>query len=175
VITCFRHLPSPLGPLLLLGSGETLTGLYLPEHVRGPAIDPAWRPDQRAFASAAEQLGAYFAGERSDFELDTVLRGTAFQREVWARLRTVPFGATTTYGALAGSLGRPTASRAVAGAVARNPLSIVVPCHRVLGHGGALSGYAGGVARKRWLLAHEQPGVVPPVCGAGAVPPGATP
>ncbi len=158
--TVYTRRPSPVGSLLLVGDarpeGFVLTGIFLPAHRRGPSVDPAWREDARPFAVVVRQLDAYFAGERRTFDLplDTAV-GSPFQREVWDALRTIPAGTTVTYGELAARLGRPGAARAVGGAVARNPISIVVPCHRVVGAAGSLTGYAGGLDAKRRLLALE--------------------
>lgn len=104
---------------------------------------------------AAAQLAEYFAGERAEFDIPLAPRGTGFQRLVWAALEQIPFGETRSYGELAAGLGRPSASRAVGAANGKNPISILVPCHRVIAGSGALTGYAGGLAAKRWLLAHE--------------------
>jgi methylated-DNA-[protein]-cysteine S-methyltransferase len=159
-------LPSPLGPLTLAASDDgALTGLW----TDGRAPDPAWRADHGPFATVAERLEAYFAGQVVDFAgLPTAAAGTPWQRRVWAALREIPYGATTTYGALAARLGAPTASRAVGAANGRNPISIVVPCHRVIGSSGALTGYAGGLDRKRALLALEalKPDAEVPIPGA---------
>jgi methylated-DNA-[protein]-cysteine S-methyltransferase len=151
----FTTVPSPLGALLLLGDGDGLTGLYCDPPPAG--LPPAGaRRDDAAFADARAQLGAYFAGELQEFDLRLAATGTPFQHEVWAALLEVPFGTTTTYGALARELGRPIgAARAVGACNGRNPISIVVPCHRVIGSTGSIVGYAGGLDRKRWLLAHE--------------------
>jgi methylated-DNA-[protein]-cysteine S-methyltransferase len=150
---------SPVGPLTLVGSGGSLTGLYMDaqRHAPAPASfgapgDPASPP----FAAAARQLADYFAGRLTVFDLPLALVGTPFQREVWAALRTIPYGATVTYGDLAAELGRPSASRAVGLANGRNPASIVVPCHRVVGSDGSLTGYGGGLDRKRYLLDLER-------------------
>lgn len=151
----YRILASPVGDLLLTGDGVALTGLYLPGHVRGPVPEPGWRRSDATFAAVAAELAAYFAGEITDFGAPVSLRGTAFQRRVWEQLRAIPYGATVGYGALARRVGAPTAARAVGAAVGRNPVSIVVPCHRVIGSAGAVTGYAGGVERKRQLLALE--------------------
>jgi methylated-DNA-[protein]-cysteine S-methyltransferase len=165
-----RH-PSPLGTLLLVGerdgAGSTvLTGCYLPDHRRGPAVDPGWTEDPGAFGEIAAALDARLAGATDAPEVAVAFRGgTAFQRRVWEELRTIPRGRTLTYGGLAARLGKPGAARAVGAAVARNPVSIVVPCHRVVGSDGSLTGYAGGVERKRALLAME--GAVSP---RGAAP-----
>jgi methylated-DNA-[protein]-cysteine S-methyltransferase len=142
---------SPIGPLLLLGEAAALTGLYMAPH----DPDPAWRHDPEPFAAAVEQLEQYFAGERTEFDLPLELHGTAFQLRVWSLLREIPFGETTTYGALADRLGNPRAVRAVGLANGRNPISVIVPCHRVIGADGTLVGYGGGLDRKRALLAHE--------------------
>ena len=106
-------------------------------------------------ACAAEQLAAYFAGERTAFDLPLAPEGTAFQRRVWAQLATIPFGTTQSYGEVATALGMPTGARAVGAANGMNPISIIVPCHRVIASSGALTGYAGGTAAKQWLLDHE--------------------
>jgi methylated-DNA-[protein]-cysteine S-methyltransferase len=118
-------------------------------------VDPSRSEDPAAFASVVRQLDEYFAGARTAFDLPLAPRGTPFQRRVWEELARIPFGATVTYGELAARVGHPGAARAVGAAVARNPISIVVPCHRVVGADGTLTGYAGGVARKAYLLAHE--------------------
>ena len=148
------YLPSPIGDLLLTGDGHNLTGLYTPEHVR-PPVELGERSDQE-FAEARRQLVEYFAGERANFELALAPAGTPFQQRVWQRLQEIPLGQTSSYGQLAIDIGQPTAVRAVGMANGRNPISIIVPCHRVVGSTGALTGYAGGLAAKRWLLAHEQ-------------------
>jgi methylated-DNA-[protein]-cysteine S-methyltransferase len=155
----FTTLASPLGDLLLLGtetSGRVaLTGLYCDPPPAGQPPPEACR-DDGAFADARTQLEAYFAGDLQDFDLPLAAQGTPFQREVWAALREIPFGTTTTYGALARQVGRPLgAARAIGACNGRNPISIVVPCHRVIGSTGNIVGYAGGVDRKRWLLVHE--------------------
>lgn len=155
-----RH-ASVVGELLLVGErragGTVLTGCYLPDHRRGPSPDPAWVADAAAFTAIAEAIDAHLAGDPNataslavDFQ-----GGTPFQQRTWEALRTIPAGRTITYGELAVRVGRPGAARAVGAAVARNPVSIVVPCHRVVGAGGSLTGYAGGLAAKRRLLAIE--------------------
>jgi methylated-DNA-[protein]-cysteine S-methyltransferase len=154
--TVYSVVQSPVGELLLVGCDGALVGVYFPEHARGPAIDAAWQRDDAALEEARRQLGEYFAGGRRTFTLRLAADGTPFQRQVWAGLARIPFGATSTYAELAREVGRPGAARAVGAAVGRNPLSIVVPCHRVVGTSGALTGYAGGMDRKRHLLALEQ-------------------
>ena len=154
--TLFTTVPSPIGELLLLGDGQALTGLYCDPPPAGQP-PPAARRDDAAFAAARDQLAAYFAGELQDFDLPLAAHGTPFQHEVWSALREIPYGTTTTYGALARQLGKPVgAARAVGACNGRNPIGIVVPCHRVIGATGSIVGYAGGLDRKRWLLAHEQ-------------------
>lgn len=158
---------SPLGPLLLTGDGEALTGLYMADHLHGPAIAPTWLEAEGVapFAATREQLASYFAGALRDFDLPLNPAGTPFQQSVWHALRGIPFGQTSTYGAIARQVDTPNASRAVGLANGRNPLSIIVPCHRVVGAFGALTGYGGGLARKAWLLAHEQGGPLPSASG----------
>lgn len=151
----YTTLASPLGELLLLSDGEALTGLYLEGHRGGPARSADWRRDDGPFQAARAQLEAYFAGELQSFDVPVALRGTEFQRLVWSELQRVPYGATVTYGELAARVGRASAVRAVGAANGRNPVSIIVPCHRVVGADGTLTGYAGGLERKRWLLAWE--------------------
>ena len=157
----YARLPSPLGDLLVTDHGEGLSGLYFEGHRRGPAVGAGWREDRPAFATLDAELAAYWRGELRSFTVPLDPRGTPFQRSVWDALRGIAYGATTTYGGLATAVGRSGAARAVAGAVARNPLSIVVPCHRVVGADGSVTGYAGGVDRKRWLLALEADGTRP--------------
>jgi len=158
--TIYARHASPLGELLLVAERgrdgrPVLVGCYLPDHRRGPTVDPAWREDPGALAAIGAALEAQAAGG-PPADVPTAFRGgTPFQRRVWEELRAIPAGATVTYAELARRVGRPGAARAVGAAVARNPLSIVVPCHRVVGSGGALTGYAGGLERKRALLAVE--------------------
>jgi len=151
-----RSFDSPLGRLRLLATDEALVGLYFPEHTPAPAIEAQSAPGEHAILDrVAGQLEAYFSGRRRRFELPLAPAGTEFQREVWAALVTIEPGTTATYAELAARIGRPAAVRAVGAANGRNPISIVVPCHRVIGSDGRLTGYAGGLARKRWLLDHE--------------------
>jgi methylated-DNA-[protein]-cysteine S-methyltransferase len=159
--TLYARHPSPVGPLLLLGErtpagGTVLTGCYLPGHRRGPAVDAAWVEDPAAFVGIGAAIDAELAGLPAPAAVAVVFRaGTRFQRRVWEELRTIPRGETVTYGELAARIGMPGAARAVGSAVARNPVSIVVPCHRVVGADGSLTGYAGGVEHKRALLEME--------------------
>jgi methylated-DNA-[protein]-cysteine S-methyltransferase len=152
--------PAPVGELLLTADAGGLTGVYFEPHRWGPSAGDVarWRRGDLAgvIAAARAQLAAYFAGELTAFDLPLAARGTPFQERVWRALREIPYGATVSYGELARRLGDPRATRAVGAANGRNPLSIVVPCHRVVGADGTLTGFGGGIERKRWLLAHEQ-------------------
>jgi methylated-DNA-[protein]-cysteine S-methyltransferase len=150
-MTAYDTIDSPIGPLLITASDGALTRLYMAPY----DVDPAWEHDPAALEEPARQLAEYFAGERRAFELDLRPAGTAFQSAVWGLLLEIPYGETTTYGALAATLGDPRKVRAVGLANGRNPISIVVPCHRVIGADGSLVGYGGGIERKRALLAHE--------------------
>jgi methylated-DNA-[protein]-cysteine S-methyltransferase len=141
---------SPIGDLLLMGDGAALTGM---DFDRIP--DPAWQRDDGAFDEAKDQLRAYFGGELTEFSLELAPRGTPFQQRVWSALRAIPYGTTTSYGKLAAALGDARATRAVGSANGRNPISIIIPCHRVIGADGGLTGYGGGMQRKQWLLALE--------------------
>ncbi len=152
----YRTIDSPIGPLTLVGEGTTLMHLRMAEQRHEPDRAGWRKAGGAAFASAAEQLTAYFAGELTEFDVDVDLRGTAFQRRVWEALRTIPYGETRTYGQVAEQIGSPGAARAVGLANGRNPVSIIIPCHRVIGSSGALTGYGGGIDRKRTLLALEK-------------------
>ena len=153
--TYFDTMDSPVGALLFVSEGEGISGIYMEEHRRGPRSTYDWHPNPEIFTAAKQQLAEYFRGERTEFDIELAPRGTEFQQRVWAALRTVPFGETVTYAELAQMAGVPGSARAAGGANARNPVSIVVPCHRVVGSNGTLTGYAGGIERKRDLLAHE--------------------
>jgi methylated-DNA-[protein]-cysteine S-methyltransferase len=146
-------LATPIGPLTLVAGPAGLRAIHFPG--RAPDLDPAGRDPER-LAPVAVQLREYFAGERTAFDLELDLGGTALQRAVWERLQAIPCGETTTYTRLARDIGRPRAARAVGAAVGRTPVPIVVPCHRVLGADGSLTGYAGGLERKRALLDLER-------------------
>ncbi|HEV7614702.1 MAG TPA: methylated-DNA--[protein]-cysteine S-methyltransferase [Solirubrobacterales bacterium] len=149
---------SPIGALTLVAEDGVLCGLYFPGHWHMPAPDVFGARSERGFEPAEEQLAQYLAGERTGFELETaVAGGDEFQRRVWGLIEAIPYGETTTYGEMAAELGDATLARRVGGAVGRNPLSVVVPCHRVVGKDGKLTGYAGGLARKRFLLELEAP------------------
>jgi methylated-DNA-[protein]-cysteine S-methyltransferase len=147
---------SPVGPLTLVASDGVLTGLYMDEQRHRPMEDVFGPRDDTHFDEVIAQLKAYFAGELRAFEVPITLAGTEFQRRVWTELQRIPYGETTTYGELAERLGQPTAARAVGLANGKNPISIIVPCHRVIGSTGNLTGYGGGLPRKRYLLAFER-------------------
>jgi methylated-DNA-[protein]-cysteine S-methyltransferase len=151
----YNTIDSPLGGLLLVGDGEALSGLYMDGHARGAAVASDSVRAAGAFSAAREQLDAYFAGDLTDFELPLAAAGSPFQQLVWTALREIPYGETRSYGEIAGRIGRPGAARAVGLANGRNPIAIVVPCHRVVGADGSLTGFAGGLERKRLLLEHE--------------------
>jgi methylated-DNA-[protein]-cysteine S-methyltransferase len=151
----YRTIDSPIGCLTLAGRGSVLTNLRMVDQTYEP--DRAdWSPDPRAFDDAVEQLVAYFAGELTDFDIELELRGTEFQRRVWKALLTIPYGETRSYGEIAEQIGAPGSARAVGWANGRNPIAIVVPCHRVIGANGSLTGYGGGLDRKRTLLGLEK-------------------
>lgn len=147
---------SPIGELLLLGEGERLHGLYMQDGRRPIKTRTDWTRRDGAFAAAREQLGEYFAGTRTAFDIPLVLNGDDFQTLVWAELQRIPYGETVSYGHLAREIGRPDAARAVGLANGRNPIAVIVPCHRVIGADGSLTGYGGGLERKRLLLELEQ-------------------
>jgi methylated-DNA-[protein]-cysteine S-methyltransferase len=156
-MTFYAHLDSPIGRLLLLSDERSLTGLHMEVAGREPKGRAAWvqRPDAVPLRLAAQQLMEYFAGARRRFDLPLNLGGTPFQRRVWQELQEIPFGETWSYGQLARRIGNAGASRAVGLANNRNPVAVIVPCHRVIGADGSLTGYGGGLDRKRWLLTHE--------------------
>ena len=158
-----RHgvIETAVGELTLVADGEDLTGLYFPGHWHlpeasafGERVDGAGDP---VFGQTKAELDAFLAGERRTFEMPTRTRGNAFSEKVWALLREIPYGQTTTYGALAERLGDRRLAQRVGQAVGHNPISIVIPCHRVVGADGSLTGYAGGLERKRFLLELEEP------------------
>jgi methylated-DNA-[protein]-cysteine S-methyltransferase len=159
----YSQTESPIGLLILQSDGEALTGIYMsgayldapsqpPQGIDRWMLDPAVAP----LRDAARQLEEYFRGARREFDLPLRLDGTAFQTRAWRNLMEIPYGKTRSYGEQAACIGNPKASRAVGLANGRNPIPIVVPCHRVIGADGSLTGFGGGIARKRWLLAHEQ-------------------
>lgn len=153
----YRHtyIPSPLGDLLLVRDDAGVTGLYLPTGKHAVTPSPGWIRDDAAFADVRTQLDEYFAGTRRAFDLALNATGTAFQQRVWRALLDIPYGETSSYGKTAAAIGEPRAARAVGLANGQNPISIIVPCHRVVGADGSLTGYGGGLDAKRWLLTHE--------------------
>lgn len=156
--TTHAEVGSPIGPLTLVARDGALSGVYMAEHARRPdAATFGERAPSACLEEAQRQLAEYFAGERTAFDLPTRAAGTAFQHRVWQALTRIPYGQTRTYGQLAAELGGPTLTRAVGTANALNPLSVVVPCHRVVGADGGLTGFAGGLGRKRFLLDLEAP------------------
>jgi methylated-DNA-[protein]-cysteine S-methyltransferase len=157
----YSEIESPIGTILLRGTERGLTGLFMEKHRHGPEefqrLD--WQRDGSRFAEARTQLADYFAGKLRDFTVPIDhegLGGTEFQRQVWAGLEAIPYGTTISYGELARRIDHPAAVRAVGLANGRNPLSIIVPCHRVIGASGKLTGYGGGMERKQWLLGLEK-------------------
>jgi methylated-DNA-[protein]-cysteine S-methyltransferase len=152
----YTYMPSPAGRLVLAGDDEALRFLLFAEgrHPAGP--EPGWRPDDAPLLEAVRQLEAYFAGELTEFTLPLDPAGTAFQRSVWAALCEIPYGETISYGELARRIGKPQAVRAVGAANGQNPIAIIVPCHRVIGSNGKLTGYGGGLPIKEALLALER-------------------
>lgn len=155
--TYFLNCESPVGELLLTSDGASLTGLWLPDPRYGPNRSPEWLPGEEVpvLQNTRRQLDEYFRGERTTFDLPLAARGTPFQQRVWRELMEIPYGITWSYGELAARIGNPNASRAVGLANGRNPISIIVPCHRVIGANGSLTGYGGGLPCKRGLLAFE--------------------
>ena len=152
----YTYMDSPIGWLLLCGDEQRLSHLYTAPHSDNPEAVRERRRADAPFADVRDQLEAYFAGDRVEFDVALNTDGApAFFTTVWHRLLAIPFGTTVSYGELARELGRPTAARAVGTANGRNPIAIIVPCHRVIGSSGALTGYAGGIERKRYLLRHE--------------------
>jgi methylated-DNA-[protein]-cysteine S-methyltransferase len=150
----YRTVDSPIGLLTLAGRGSVLTNLRMVDQTYAPSRAD-WSPDPGAFGAAVDQLDAYFAGELTDFDVELDLQGTEFQRRVWKALLTIPFGETRSYGEIAEQIGAPGAARAVGLANGHNPIAIVVPCHRVIGANGSLTGFGGGLDRKRTLLELE--------------------
>jgi methylated-DNA-[protein]-cysteine S-methyltransferase len=146
-MTLYDTMDTPIGELLLAGDGHALTAV----HMDGTP-GAGWRRDPEALRDAAAQLRSYFAGELRYFDLPLAPPGTPFQRDVWAALREIPYGETISYAELAAAVGRPGSARAVGAANGRNPIAVVIPCHRVIGASGALTGYGGGLERKRLLL-----------------------
>jgi methylated-DNA-[protein]-cysteine S-methyltransferase len=160
---------SILGTMLLSSDGEALTGVYFTGQKYEPKRDPGWQsdPDSKILDEVKSQLVQYFSGARRTFDVPVRLRGTPFQVRVWEALASIPFGSTTSYGALAHQIGKSSAVRAVGAAIGHNPISIIIPCHRVIGGNGSLTGYAGGLERKRALLDLEKRSILLPQSGVG--------
>jgi methylated-DNA-[protein]-cysteine S-methyltransferase len=146
---------SPIGPLTLAAVEGRLTRLSMEDQRHVQPVPAEWERDDVWFKPFTSQLDAYFAGELQQFDVPLSLEGTPFQQRVWEALQGIPYGTTASYGELASRVGNPNASRAVGLANGRNPVAIIVPCHRVIGAGGSLTGYGGGLERKSWLLEHE--------------------
>ena len=154
--TVRRIVDSPVGPLTIAGRKDgTVTHLCMTDQRHAPKQIASWVQDEGAFCDVARQLEEYFARKRRKFDFPIEIAGTAFQRDVWRALQQIPYGETATYGEIAELIGKPSACRAVGLANGRNPIAIVVPCHRVIGKSGALTGYGGGLTRKEQLLALE--------------------
>jgi methylated-DNA-[protein]-cysteine S-methyltransferase len=156
-MTIYCYVDSPIGQLLLTSDGESLTGLYMGTPSKSPQLDSDWaeKPNAAPLSEVARQLEQYFAGNRKVFDLPLKMEGTEFQKRVWRQLTLIPFGETWSYGQLAKRLENPNGSRAVGLANGRNPIAVIVPCHRVIGADGSLTGFGGGIPRKQWLLSHE--------------------
>jgi len=150
--TFFTTVSSPVGRLTLVAGGDHLVGLYFDDDPHAAESRAGATRDDRRLRTAATQLEEYFAGARTSFDLPLAPAGSAFQKKVWAALCRIPFGETATYGQIARAIGKPAASRAIGGANHRNPIAIIVPCHRVIGADGSMTGYGGGLRRKRLLL-----------------------
>jgi methylated-DNA-[protein]-cysteine S-methyltransferase len=154
----FTVMESPLGEILLAGNEQGLTHVSFQAGKSFLAPEPDWQQDDEMWKTAVSQLTAYFAGELQNFDLPLAPKGTPFQQAVWAYLQTIPYGRTTTYGTIAQELGNPKSTRAVGAANGRNPIAIIIPCHRVIGSNGKLTGYAGGLPIKEALLGLERNG-----------------
>jgi methylated-DNA-[protein]-cysteine S-methyltransferase len=150
--TLYTTFESPIGELLLTGDGEALTRLSMQGGRRPVSIDPRWDRRDEAFADIRHQLHEYFDGHRHEFDVPLRMAGNQFERRVWEALREIPYGETVSYGRIATELGQPGAARAVGLANGRNPVAVIVPCHRVIGADGSLTGYGGGLERKQFLL-----------------------
>ncbi len=154
-IRYYSNIKSPLGDLLLLGDGENITGLYMDSQRYRPLEQDNWKRQDALFIEAKKQVDAYFASELVIFDLPLKPRGTNFQSTVWQALLTIAYGETTSYKAIAEQISSPQAMRAVGLANGKNPIGIIIPCHRVIGSTGKLTGYGGGITKKQWLLNHE--------------------
>jgi len=157
-MTLYKYINTSLGRILLLSDGQALTGLYLPKQVNQIKIEPYWNEDEHAevFTATSQQLNEYFAGNRYSFEQPLAPSGTAFQQSVWQALMDIPYGYTESYSEMAMRIGRPFSPRAVGHANGRNPISIIIPCHRLIGKDGSLTGYGGGLDIKEALIEFER-------------------
>ena len=154
-MTYYAYKKTPAGTVLMVGDGKVVTGIYWKVFARAQKVQPDWVEDEKKFAKPIRQLDEYFAGKRKAFDFAYEVEGTDFQRRVWEKLRKIPHGTCVSYGEIARAIGRPGAIRAVGTAVGSNPISIVVPCHRVLTSARKLGGFAGGLSAKRTLLKNE--------------------
>jgi methylated-DNA-[protein]-cysteine S-methyltransferase len=152
----YTSMDSPIGELLLLGDEQALHGLYMQDGRKPTRIASDWEQNPEPFADAMEQLAEYFDGRRTEFDMALVMDGNPFERRVWSALREIPYGETVSYGEIARRVERPSAARAVGMANGRNPIAVIVPCHRVIGADGTLTGYGGGLERKQLLLELER-------------------
>jgi methylated-DNA-[protein]-cysteine S-methyltransferase len=151
----YTYYECPIGRLLLAGDGVALHLISFPAGSRTICVRDSWRRDDACFKDAVAQIEAYFGGKLQDFDVSLALNGTAFQIAVWKMLREIPYGETVSYGAIAKRIGQPSASRAIGAANGANPIPIIVPCHRVIGTNGCLTGFGGGLETKKFLLNHE--------------------
>jgi methylated-DNA-[protein]-cysteine S-methyltransferase len=158
----FSYVATPIGDLLMAGDGVHLHLISFPGGTRAREPEPGWRRDDALFAEVSKELRAYFAGELTEFTIAIKLSGTAFQKSVWQALSAIPYGETASYGELAKRIGFPSATRAVGAANGANPIPIILPCHRVIGANGSLTGFGGGIGTKRFLLEHERSTTVLP-------------
>jgi methylated-DNA-[protein]-cysteine S-methyltransferase len=154
-VMLYTTIESPIGELLLLGDDQALHGLYMQNGRKPVTIAPDWKRSVQPFATVTEQLSEYFEGGRLAFDVPLLMDGTPFERRVWRTLQDIPYGETVSYGEIARRIGQPRAARAVGLANGRNPIAVIVPCHRVVGANGTLTGYGGGLERKRILLELE--------------------
>jgi methylated-DNA-[protein]-cysteine S-methyltransferase len=157
----YAYLPSPLGQLLVTSDDQGITGIFFPCKQMECAPQPPWEMDEAPFFNLRNQLDAYFSGDLREFDVPLSMKGTPFELKVWKELQTIPYGTTVSYGEIARRIGQPTASRAVGMANGRNSIPILVPCHRVIGSNGRLTGYGGGLDTKKWLLELEGAAVLP--------------
>ena len=155
-MTFYSYFQSPLGPLLLVSSSAALTQINFPNNERASQPEPEWQKDEQRLREVVRQLHAYFSGELESFDVELAPQGTHFQQKVWKELLEIPYGETISYGELARRIGNPNASRAVGLANGSNPIPIIIPCHRVIGSNGKLTGYGGGLPTKEKLLALEK-------------------